>query len=206
MHDADGFGAGSDSCFDQRVIYLQRTRIRFDTHRHQSVLRDAQMGGDIGISRQDHFIARLHDAQLDVRTPNPYQRIQSVGAADAVFGAYVVGIVLLEGLVLLALQIPAAVNHAACRLTDFLSVHICYVLKGQKWYGHNDNVFNDVLVNGGAMLLFHPYQFGRVIAAALRFGKDEGQRLLLQLRRAGKNPQEVIRATTNQHIPIFFIQ
>ena len=123
MHDTYRFRPRCYSRFDQRIINLQRLASRFDQHRLQTILRDAQDRRDIRVGRNDDFVPRLHYAQLDVRTEDPYQRIQSIGTADGKITADVLGIMAFKLFILFALQIPSAVDHSSCCLTDLVSVH-----------------------------------------------------------------------------------
>ena len=66
-------------------------------------------------------------AHLDIGTEYSNERIKPVGAPDGVFRSDKLGVVSLELLVLLTLEVPASVHHAAHRLVDLCSVKGSYV-------------------------------------------------------------------------------
>ena len=136
VHNTDCLRPLGDSRLDERIIYLQRIASRLNQHGFQAVLGNTEDGGYIRVGRYDHLVTRLHHAQFNIRTPYPYQGIQTIGTTDAIRAADIVGVVLFKDFVLLALQIPSAVNHAASCLANLFAVHRRYVVQTQKRYIH----------------------------------------------------------------------
>ena len=122
MDNADGFGTSGNRCLNEVIINLQSIQLRLHQHGLQTVLRDGENGSDVGVGRNNHLVARLHHAQLDVGTENPNQRVQAVGATYAVLGTDKASIVGFEAFVLLALEIPATVHHAGDSCIDFVTM------------------------------------------------------------------------------------
>ena len=85
-----------DSLLDEAVVNLQRVKARLYEHGLQMALGDGEDGGNEGVGRHNDLVALMQLSHLDVGTQDEPQRIQAVGAADAMGGADVVGIVLLE--------------------------------------------------------------------------------------------------------------
>ena len=115
-------GTGRDGLLDQRVVDLIGSQVGLDRYGNQAVLGDGEDRGDIGVGRNDHFVARSHDAQFHIGTENPDQRVESVGNAHGMPGPDVAGIVGFEPRILLPLQVPARAYDAVYGFANLRSV------------------------------------------------------------------------------------
>ena len=122
MDEHNGSRAWCDGLLDDGIVDLKSVDAWLNENGAKTVLCDGKDGGDVGVGRNDDFVARLHDTQFDVGTENPYQRIQAVGTAYGVFGADKPCIIRFEAFVFLALQVPTAVYHTGDSRVDLVTV------------------------------------------------------------------------------------
>ena len=111
MDNGDSLGSGCDQPFDALIIYLQRVGLRLAKDGYQSIFRNRQDRGDIGIGRHNDLIARLHDAHLDIGTEDPDECIKAVGTTDGILGSDKRGVVGFKLFVLLALEVPSPIDN-----------------------------------------------------------------------------------------------
>ena len=70
MHQQHGLGALRDAVGYQPVVYLQCPDVGFHQHGLQSALRDGQDAGDVGVGRNDDFVALVQKARLLIGPEN----------------------------------------------------------------------------------------------------------------------------------------
>ena len=129
VNNADRLGFRCDDFFYSIVVYFKGVQLRFYKNGLKVVLCYSEYGGYIGICRNDYLIAGLHHAEFNISTEYPDEGIQSVGTADAVFCANILGEVFFETIVFLSLKVPASVNHTVYCFVNLCSMKSCYVFK-----------------------------------------------------------------------------
>ena len=122
MNNQDSLSMFRYDLFYSVTIYLIGFNIWLYQYRLQSIFRYSKNGSYVCIGRNNNLIAWLHHAHFYVSTKYPYQSIQTVGTAYGVFCSYIMGIIHLELLVLLSLEIPAAIYNTIDSLMDFISI------------------------------------------------------------------------------------
>ena len=122
MDNHDGFRTLCDGLLYQRIVDLQGFPRRLYENRLQAALGDGEDGGDICVGRHDDFITALHDSHLHVGSEYQGERIEPIATADAIAGADILGIMLLEPPRGLAFQIPAAIENPTDGASDFLVI------------------------------------------------------------------------------------
>lgn len=122
VHQEDGSGAGGDGGLDQGIIDLQGIQTGLDKDGNEAILSDGEDGGNVGIGRDNDFIARLQTAKLHAGTEHEDQSIEATGAADTKAGANILRISGLEIMTFLAQQIPAALNNPGGGLLDLFGI------------------------------------------------------------------------------------
>ena len=122
MDGKNGFGLWGNSGRGLFRAQVERGLIRLNQNRLQPVFGNGQDAGNVGIGRDDDLITFLQPAQLLPGPQGQRQCIQTVGNANAMLCAAIVGKFPFKGLNLLALNIPARVNHTGGRFNQFITV------------------------------------------------------------------------------------
>ena len=98
MYNADGFCLWSDDFLYSVVIYFKGIYFWFHQNGFEPILCYCEYCGNVGICWYNHFIARLHHTEFNVSTEYPDEGIQSVGTANAILRANILGEVIVDEL------------------------------------------------------------------------------------------------------------
>ena len=122
-----------------RIIDFKSIGLGFHQNRHQPILSNSQNGSNISISRNNHLIASLHHAQLNISPENPNQSIQPISAPIAILRPNKTSIIPLKALILSALKIPPALHHTLYGLLYLSRVQPRNLFQAQK-RNHTANI------------------------------------------------------------------
>ena len=114
VHRHHALGPRRDGLFHLINIQLKMFPCWLYQHGHQLVVGNGQDGGDIGVGRHDDLVAILHHAQFLIAAQDQLQGIQPISHRHAMLRADILGVVVLEGLVLMSLQEPSRLDHSPC--------------------------------------------------------------------------------------------
>jgi hypothetical protein len=116
VHDQNGLGAWGDGGLEPFRVEVERAGVRFHRDRGGPGRGDPEPGGDVGVRRHDHLVARP-----DVQRPDDQlDRVEPRADGHAVRPAAVLGELGLERRALRSEQVPPGLEHPPRRRVEVL--------------------------------------------------------------------------------------